>query len=284
MTYYLFYHYLQAIEPAYLTAKLEEARINYTKTTVEQHLPTPAKVILAAPCVLMFFQECYPFSLDSQNRSRQINRALNTFIVRLDTLIDNKTIDEVTDNVFWGTTTINPSPKKAWLRWLRWKKYYLNLTVTNVRHDRVTTELEHHHYGPPFIRTKDRRRMSMHNCFTLDSETAQFTCFGGCLNMFDDNPLVTHVPYNRVVLIQHVNIWHYLSDYEEETFWPNTNTLCSLSSWRAQRLNKYIRSINPEWGRKFEVHADDNSWGRIVIDEVESSDVMESPMKMARYQ
>jgi hypothetical protein len=103
--------------------------------------------------------------------------------------------------------------------------------------------------------------------------------------MFDDNPLVTHVPYNRVVLIQHVNIWHHLSDYEEENFWPNTtNTLCSLSSWKAQRLNKYIRSISPEWGRKAEVHDDDNSWGRIVNDDVGSSDVMESPMKMARYQ
>ena len=121
--YHSFYKYLQAIEPAYLQVKCEEARVKYTLTTIEQHLPTPKKVVLAAPSPLMFFNECYPLSLDPATRSYQINRALNTFIVRLDTLIDNKTIEDVTDNVFWGTMSMNPSPKKAWLRWLRWKKY-----------------------------------------------------------------------------------------------------------------------------------------------------------------
>jgi hypothetical protein len=281
--YHSFYKYLQAIEPAYLQVKCEEARVKYTLTTIEQHLPTPKKVVLAAPSPLMFFNECYPLSLDPATRSYQINRALNTFIVRLDTLIDNKTIDDVTDNVFWGTMSMNPSPKKAWLRWLRWKKYYINLTVTNARHARVTTELTDPHYGPPFLRVKDRRRMVLHNCFTLDSESAQYQCLGGCLDSFDDDPPVTHVPYSMVLLTQHMSIWHcvyrpwgYHDDYEERTFWPNnTNTLCPTQSWRAQRLNKYIRSINPAWGRKDEVLSENNTW--------EQND-NESPMKMTRYQ
>jgi hypothetical protein len=292
MTYYSFYHYLQAMEPAYLIVKEEEARNKYTSTTVEQHLPTTERVILAAPSVLMFFQECYPFSLDSKIRSRQINRALNTFIIRLDTLIANKIIDDVSDNVFWGTISLNPSPKKAWLRWLRWKKYYLNLTVTNIRHDRVTTELVDPHYGPPFIRPKDRQRMSMHNCFTLDSETAQYTCIGGCLDVFDDDPPVSHVPYSMVVISQHVSIWHcayrpwgFHDDYDERTFWPSNNpTVGPTLSWRTQRLNKYIRSINPEWGRKAKGRNDSNTWGGTSTDAVESSNKMEPPSKISRYQ
>jgi hypothetical protein len=292
MTYNSFHHYLQAIEPAYLIVKMDEAKTKYTRTTVEQHLPTSEKVILAAPSALMFFQECYPFSLDPQLRSRQVNRALNTFIVRLEVLIDNKTLDEVTDNVFWGTITLNPSPKKAWLRWLRWKKYYLNLTVTNIRHDRVTTELVDPHYGPPFIRPKDRQRMSMHNCFTLDSETAQYTCIGGCLDVFDDDPPVSHVPYSMVVISQHVSIWHcayrpwgFHDDYDERTFWPSNNpTVGPTLSWRTQRLNKYIRSINPEWGRKAKGRNDSNTWGGTSTDAVESSNKMEPPSKISRYQ
>ena len=82
-----------------------------------------------------------------------------------------------------------------------------------------------------------------------------------------------------------LNIWAYGTvyidpgyhdDYEEQTFWPNnSNTLCPTQSWRAQRINKYIRSINPAWGRKDEVLSENNTW--------EQND-NESPMKMARYQ
>ena len=127
--------------------------------------------------------------------------------------------------------------------------------------------------------------MAMHNSFSLDTETKQFKCLGGCLDVFDDIPPVIHVPYVTIVLMQNVNLWHYENDYVDETFWPNTsNTLCSTTSSRDQSLNKYHRCINPEWGRKAEVHVDDNTWGRTVIDEVESSNERESPKKMARYQ
>jgi hypothetical protein len=94
------------------------------------------------------------------------------------------------------------------------------------------------------------------------------------------------------VISQHVSIWHcayrpwgFHDDYVEQTFWPNNNpTVCSTLSWRVQRLNKYIRSINPEWGRKAKGYNNGNTWGSTQIDAVESSNEMESPTKMARYQ
>jgi hypothetical protein len=222
------------------------------------------KVATADSTPMLFFHDTYPLSLNPQIRSLQIRRALNKFVIRLETLIENKIMDDVTDNVFWGTFTWIPSPKKAWLRWLRWKKYYLHLTVVSLLTAMPTQELESHSEGPPMIRTIDRQRMASHNCFYLDSDTAQYRCLAGCLGVYDERPPITDVAADKVVIIQDINIWSYgNSEYVEAISWPNkTNGYCTTKSWRARRLNDYIDMLNPKWGRWTGVLPilDDNSW------------------------
>jgi hypothetical protein len=266
-TYHSFLRYLQEIEPDYLARCIEHARVKYTTTTVKQHLPTAMKVATADSTPMLFFHDTYPLSLNPQIRSLQIRRALNKFVIRLETLIENKIMDDVTDNVFWGTFTWIPSPKKAWLRWLRWKKYYLHLTVVSLLTAMPTQELESHSEGPPMIRTIDRQRMASHNCFYLDSDTAQYRCLAGCLGVYDERPPITDVAADKVVIIQDINIWSYgNSEYVEAISWPNkTNGYCTTKSWQARRLNDYIDMLNPKWGRWTGVLPilDDNSWATV---------------------
>jgi hypothetical protein len=110
-----------------------------------------------------------------------------------------------------------------------------------------TIELEEHFEGPPNIRSIDRQRMARRNSFSLDSETAQYQCLGGCLDIFDERPPITHVAADEVVVIQDVSIWNYDNmEHVDAINLPNrTNVLSATQSWRAQRINAYIRMLNP---------------------------------------
>ncbi len=163
--------------------------------TVYRNMPSP----------VMFFPPVLDF--EPITRSRQIQRALNKFIIRLESLIENKSIDEVIDNIYWGLFISNPIPQRSWLRWIRWRTYYNHLTFSNLRNDTVTTELELPEYGPPVIRPIDRKRMSLHNCFSLDTITAQYYHLGGCCEEESIFSKVIHVDPDKVVLYTNASIW-----------------------------------------------------------------------------
>jgi hypothetical protein len=83
----------------------------WTISTVFQHAPTPLTVMLAQPNPILFLT--YSLSLDPPTRSKQINKALNTFIVRMELIIYHQLMDEVTDNVYWGIFSPNTTPKRS---------------------------------------------------------------------------------------------------------------------------------------------------------------------------
>ena len=249
MTYHSYHRYLQEIEPGYYGASVSEATNKFTISTVNQHLPTADSVSRNMPSPVMF---CPPV-LDSDPliRSRQIQRALNKFIIRLESLIENKSIDEVTDNIYWGLFIPNPIPKRSWLRWIRWRTYYNHLTFSNTIDGTNTTELECPEYGPAFLRPIDKRRMSRHNCFSLDTHTAQFYHLGGCCKENSRLPKVRHVDQDKVIIYINASIWRLgQDDYIDSTYLVHKpEAFRGAITWRQKRLNTYFKQLNPEWGR-----------------------------------
>jgi hypothetical protein len=249
MVYNSYDRYLQEIEPVLYNARLRESTRKFTITTVNQHLPTPASIQRRMFSPIMFFPPM--LSNNKTMRSFQIQRSLNTFIVRLEALIDNKVIDEVTDNIYWGIFTPNPTPQKAWLRWLRWRTYHNHLTFSNLRNNTITTELEQPEYGPPFLRPIDRRRMELHNCFSLDTITAQYYHLGGCCDEEGIFPKVRHCDPDKVVLYTCASIWRIGHDDEVDSTYimHKPEILRCNNTWGQQRLKNYLEHLNPEWGR-----------------------------------
>jgi hypothetical protein len=249
MTYHSYHRYLQEIEPGYYGDSVLEETNKFTISTVIQHLPTADSVSRNMPSPVMF---CPPV-LDSDPiiRSRQIQRALNKFIIRLESLIENKSIDEVTDNIYWGLFIPNPIPKRSWLRWIRWRTYYNHLTFSNTIDGTNTTELECPEYGPAFLRPVDKRRMLLHNCFSLDTHTAQFYHLGGCCKENSRPPEVRHVDQDKVIIYTNASIWRLgQDDYIDSTYLVHKpEAFRGATTWRQKRLNTYFKQLNPEWGR-----------------------------------
>ena len=249
MVYHSYHRYLQEIEPVYYNARVRESTKKYTTTTVNQHLPTPASIQRRMFSPIMFFP---PFlSNNPTMRSFQIQRSLNTFIVRLEALIENKVIDEVTDNIYWGIFSPNPTPQRAWLRWIRWRTYHNHLTFSNLRNNTTTTELEQPEYGPPSLRPIDKRRMELHNCFSLDTITAQYYHLGGCCDEEGIFPRVRHCDPDKVVLYTCASIWRIGHDDQIDSTYiiHKPEILRCNNTWRQQRLKTYLEHLNPEWGR-----------------------------------
>ena len=249
MTYHSYHRYLQEIEPAHYGSSMWEATMKFTTSTIIQHLPTADTVSRHMPSPLMFFPPV--LDEDPTIRSRQIQRALNKFVIRLESLIENKSIDEVTDNIFWGVFIPNPIPKRSWLRWIRWRTYYNHLTFSNTIDGTSTTELEHPEYGPAVLRSIDKRRMLLHNCFSLDTHTAQFHHLGGCCKPDSRLPRIRHVDEEKVIMYTNASIWRLgQDDYVDSTYLVNKpEAFRKVITWRQKRLNAYFKQLNPEWGR-----------------------------------
>jgi hypothetical protein len=160
-------------------------------------------------------------------------------------------MDQVTDNIYWGVFIPNPTPKRSWLRWIRWRTYYNHLTFSNTENGTVTSELELPEYGPAFLRPIDERRMSLHNCFSLDTHTAQYYHLGGCCKENSRLPKVRHVDQDKVVLYTNASIWRLeQDDYIDSTYIVHKpEALRGAITWRQKRLNTYFKQLNPEWGR-----------------------------------
>ncbi len=100
-----------------------EATRKFTTSTVIQHLPTAETVSRHMPSPVMFF----PPVLDENStiRSRQIQRALNQFVIRLESLIENKSIDEpeaFRGAITWRQKSLNTYFKQLNPEWGRWAK------------------------------------------------------------------------------------------------------------------------------------------------------------------
>jgi hypothetical protein len=93
--------------------------------------------------------------------------------------------------------------------------------------------------------------MSLSNCFSLDTHTAQYFHLGGCRKEDFRFPKVRHVDPDKVILYTNASIWRIgQNDYVDSTYIVNkADASQSAITWRQMRLNTYFKQLNPEWGR-----------------------------------
>ena len=183
-------------------------------------------------------------------------------MIRLEVLIEALSWYDTLDNVHWGIGNGEPTPKISWLRFLRWKTYYVHLLLSGIsfapQDDTPVPQ------SPPNITSRDIERMGLTNCFALCKSSGQFesNC-EGCHRAADPEeplPKFSHVPDNDILVYQFKSIWTInLSDYDVESIWVYKGKSLSLESSsndqprltrRQKRVQTYLANRYSEWGSK----------------------------------
>jgi hypothetical protein len=142
--------------------------------------------------------------VSKEDRKHEINRALNTFVIRLEVHIEALSWYETLYNVYWGIGNGEPSPKLSCLRFLRWRRYYLHLLLSGISfappNDSAMPE------GPPNLTSRDKERMGLTNCFALCKSSGQFASNSlGCHRVADPEdplPRFPNVSDNDILVYQ----------------------------------------------------------------------------------
>ena len=247
-----FENYLVHVEPKVFARAMKDNYWLSVQTISEQNLKffncDHSQRNFRKPNPTMFIPPM--LSIDAETRKRQIHRALNKFISRLDWHIQCKTEYDTFDNVHWGIASGDPHPKPVWLRYVRWKRYFIHLKLSGI--NQLSPKYDPLPYGPPALRQIDLERMSLTNCFALELETGQYaSCAYGCLNEASPIPKFPHINERSVVLYQYKSIWTLnLCERAMVTLWmgyfTQHNYPCSL---RVDRINAYLERRYPVWGR-----------------------------------
>ena len=248
--------YLIQVEPVYLTQIMTEYYVISNNSIIESNGFNLMNKNFKQPNPMMFF----PPALHSEKRKRkqQINTALNKFVIVLEMHIEGKTWYDTLDNVYWGIGTGEPSPKLSWLRYIRWRRYFLHLKLSGIT--QTAPDLDEIKSGPPNLRNSDRERMSLTNCFALSIKTGQFEANNvGCHSVYDPEspfPQFPNVKDGFIALYQFKSIWTLdLNDYDCNTAWNNSFSLyqkpwpkmCCMSL-RQDKLRKFIDNRRAKWG------------------------------------
>jgi hypothetical protein len=244
-----------------LTTKMEmmDHYLIHLGEVVESHVENLFQCKLTLPNPVMFF----PHILDpvnEQKRKQEINRALNKFVIRLEVHIEALSWYDTLDNVYWGIGNGEPTPKLSWLRYLRWRRYFLHLLLSGIQfsptNDPPMPE------GPPNLTSRDIERMGLTNCFALCKSSGQFASNNrGCHRAADPEdslPSFPNVKNEDIIAYQFKIMWTIdLNDHNVDSIWVfNGTSLSSESSSadmprlsrRQQRVQQYLANRYPEWG------------------------------------
>jgi hypothetical protein len=170
---------------------------------------------------------------DDEKRKREVNRALNKFVIRLEIHIEALSWYDTLDNVQWGIGTGEPTPKLPWLRYLRWRRYYLHLLLSGIAF--TPPDEPFNPEGPPNLRSRDSERMGLTNCFALCKSTGQFASNGlGCHRAADPEdplPRFPNVCDDDILAYQFKSMWTInLHEYDVEAVWIYKGTTLTLAS------------------------------------------------------
>jgi hypothetical protein len=250
--------YLFHVEPTLLATSMMENYIVNCDLVVQYNENNILHQKFKKPNPMMFV----PTWLDSnpEKRKAQINRALNKFVIVVDIHIEARTWYDTLDNVYWGIGTGDPTPKLSWLRYLRWRRYFLHLKLSGIT--RTPEDNEPIKFGPPYIRDCDKERMGPTNCFALTTETGQFASNSyGCHRASDPAdpfPKFPNVDDNSIILYQYKSIWSIdLNDFDCNTKWNFSFKLYKQPflgkrpvSIRQAKILQFIDNRIAEWGSK----------------------------------
>ncbi len=179
--------------------------------------------------------------------------------------IEAKTWYDSLDNIYWGIATDEPSPKLSWIRFIRWRRYFLHLVLSGICF--TPDDDEPPASGPPCLREIDKERMDLTNCFALCQSTGQYVHNNrGCYratNPEECEAVFPNVQVNDIIYYHYKSIWS-LRDYDNfqthtkwnYTRWNNplylgyTPVVTGKLSLRQKRVFDYLKDRYPEWGRR----------------------------------
>ncbi len=248
--------YLINVEPVRLTTMMMDNYVTNYGLIVETSMQNFLTQKLRKLTPIRFFPTMLDFNLE--RRKQQINRALNKFVIALDVSIEGKTWYDTLNNVYWGIGTGDPTPKLVWLRYLRWRRYFLHLKLSGITMTKPDTEPIM--LGPPNLRLCDKQRMGLRNCFALDFDAGQFASNSvGCHHASDPEspfPRFPNVKEDNIILYQYKSIWTLdLNDFDCKATWNYTFKLLNRPylqlrppSLRQDKLQKFLQRRRPEWG------------------------------------
>jgi hypothetical protein len=109
-------------------------------------------------------------------RSRQIKIRIEGYLRKLETHFERTLDDIIYSNVEWDYLTRSPAPKDSFLRWHRWRCYFLNRMHRYDDHCDLSelSIIDDHPEGPAEWRVVDELRAEKRNWFYMDSLTVQF--------------------------------------------------------------------------------------------------------------
>jgi hypothetical protein len=254
-------NYMIHIETTKLKVDMMDHYLVHLDAVVASHVDNLIQRKITSPNPFMFF----PAMLNpvcKEKRKREINTALNKFVIRMEVHIEALSWYDALDNVHWGIGNGEPTPKLSWLRFLRWRRYYLHLLLSGISfappNDPQMTE------GPPNLTSRDIERMALTNCFALCKSSGQFASNSyGChraADPADPLPLFPNVLVNDILAYHYKSMWTInLNDFDVETVWvykgrtldmeSSTNDNKPRLTRRQQRLETYLANRYPEWGR-----------------------------------
>ena len=271
-------NYMLEVEKCNLITAMRDNYVLILDFVLNRHLDNLLKGNISKENPLMYFPSM-PDPTCKENRKSEINRALNKFVIRLDVHIEAKTWYDSLDNIYRGIATDEPSPKISWLRFIRWRRYFLHLVLSGICF--TPDDVDPPASGPPCLREIDKERMDLTNCFALCQSTGQYAHNNrGCYRATDPEerePVFPHVDANDIIYYHYKSIWS-LRDYEHfqshtkwnYTRWNNslylgyTPVVTGKISLRQQRVFNYLKDRYPEWGRRTVLHPqharDNDAW------------------------
>jgi hypothetical protein len=257
-------NYMLEVEKVNLQTAMMDNYVQNLDFVLDRHLDNLLNMNISKQNPLMFFPAKLHRTCKETRRS-EINKALNKFVIRLDVHIEAKTWYDSLDNVYWGVATDEPSPKLSWLRFIRWRRYFLHLVLSGICF--TPADADPQASGPPCLREIDKERMDLTNCFALCQSTGQYVHNNrGCYRATDPEEreaVFPNVQVNDIIYYHYKSIWS-LRDYDNfqthtkwnYTRWNNslrlgyTPVVTGKLSLQQKRVFDYLKDRYPEWGRR----------------------------------
>ncbi len=220
-------------------------------------------------------------SSDPIIRSRQIKIAIEIYLRKIEPHFGRKLDEEFYNNVDWDFFMKSPKPKDSFLRWHKWRCYFLNRLHRyqddyDVRH---LSMIDDHPEGPPDWREVDELRATKRNWFYMDMRNIQFFKIP-CGFQKEVIPVDSRSPIGDIAFWDQIPLWK----LPEKEFLPlqriYNNQATPLETpdvlERYFMLSVFMQRTTsyPQWGssvqqKKLVVEMDTNhGWGPATEDEV----------------
>ena len=204
----------------------------------------------------------------TQERQRNVMKSMYRYASAQERTVHQHVKEEVTNNVIWKEFSAYPDPSPSWIRWQRWRCYFLNRVFTflteGLRPEDLPCEFP---YGPPPRTDRDRHRATLTNWFFLNANDGQFHKVDVGFAFQDEIPDVTHLNHvqeRSIVMWSQITIWTLdPSEYSRSDFWNRHAQYpqCNVLSTRLQRLAAYGLARTPRWGRNNLPTTNSAKWG-----------------------